>query len=186
MCIRDRPRYQTSVSPVPSAGRDQPRHRPDPVRWAPARTYGGSPRPGLPELFRAREIRLAARRPAVPGRRGSRGAKLKDALSEWVIGPLQTLIDPRAQNADLCGGEVRAHRWHEFLVEAGHQADQAAPGALAGQDVHPGGAALERGCLLVEPQSAHLLQRAVADQAALSQQRLDIAGEFDLDPGGGR
>lgn len=35
-----------------------------------ARNYGGSPRSGLPELFRAREIRLAVRRPAVRGRRG--------------------------------------------------------------------------------------------------------------------
>jgi hypothetical protein len=64
--------------------------------------------------------------------------------------------------------EVRAHRRHEFLVEAGHQADQAASGALAGQDVHTGGAALERGCLLVEPQAAHLLLRAVAGQQRLA------------------
>ena len=57
---------------------------------------------------------------------------------------------------------------------------------LPGRMSTPGLAALERGVLLIEAQAAHLLLRAVADHAAFGEQRLDIAGEFDLDFGGGR
>ena len=119
---------------------------------------------------------------------GGRGGPL-DFLERPVRGargPVETLIDPRAQHTHLFRAEVGAHRRHEFLVETGHQADQTALGALAGENVHTGGAALQRGFLLVQPQAAHLLLRAVADQAALSQQRLDIADEFNLDLRRGR
>jgi hypothetical protein len=39
---------------------------------------------------------------------------------------------------------------------------------------------------LIEPQAAHLLLRAVACVAAFGQQRLDIAGKFNLGFGRGR
>ena len=79
-----------------------------------------------------------------------------------ALGPLDTLIDPGTQQSDFFRSEVGAHRRHEFLTDSCHQADEAALGALAGDNVHTGGAALERGFLLVQAQAAHLLLRAMA------------------------
>ena len=123
---------------------------------------------------------------AIPHR--GRGGSLN--LLERPVGsagrPFHPLVDPRPQKTDLFRGEVGSHGRHEFLVDAGHQADQAALGALAGQDVRAGLAALECGIFLIEAEAAHLLLRAVADHAAFGKQRLDVPGEFDLDFGGGR
>ena len=100
--------------------------------------------------------------------------------------PLDALIDPGAQQSYFFRGEMGAHRRHEFLTDSCDEADEAALGALAGDNVHTGGAALERGFLLIQPQAAHLLLTAMACQAALGQQRLDIAGKFNLGFGRGR
>ncbi len=95
-------------------------------------------------------------------------------------GPVGTLIDPAAKQADLLGGETGAHGRHHLLFLAGDHADDAAGGAVAGLD-H-----FERGVLVVQAEAAHLLLRAVADIAATRQERRDVARVINFGPSGGR
>ena len=119
----------------------------------------------MPLAVEAREDEVVHRVPR-PGAiaHGGQGRTLNflERPVRGARGPLDALIDPGTQQSDFFGGEVGAHRRHEFLIDARHQADQAALGALAGDDVRTGGATLERGFLLVQPQAAHLLLRAMA------------------------
>ena len=51
-------------------------------------------------------------------------------------GPMSTLIDPRAQQADFSGGEAVAFFWHDHvLIESGHEMDERALSAFARMDI---------------------------------------------------
>ena len=140
-------------------------------------------------LFQAGEDEIVdfVARPGAIAHRGRRGPlNFLEAPVRGAGGPLHALIDPGAQQSDLVGGEVRAHRRHEFVAGPGDAQDEAALRALARDDVLAGGAPLEGGLLGIQAQAAHLLLRAVAGVAAFGEQRFDIAGEFDFGGGGRR
>ena len=88
--------------------------------------------------------------------------------------PCHALIDPCAQQSDLSLREPRADRRHHFAPGSGNHQDEFAFGAIARLND------AKRGLALVEPESLHLLLRAVAHEAALLEEGLDIASVIDL------
>ena len=96
--------------------------------------------------------------------------------------PVNALIDPGAQDPYLLIGEPAAVQGHQqHLIDAGHQVDQTAGGAVAGLDRGQTGVAAAHGPLL--PPQAVAVHRhvfAVAAVAALGQDRLDVPLELDL------
>ena len=101
-----------------------------------------------------------------------------------VFGPGGALVDPGAQQADLSRGEALAARRHDdLLVRPGDQQNESALSALAGPDHRSGVAPLQGRGADVEPESALLLLRAVAFDAAGGQERADFLPEIHLVPG---
>ncbi|MEZ5362224.1 MAG: hypothetical protein R2748_07740 [Bryobacterales bacterium] len=67
----------------------------------------------------------------------------------------------------------------EVLFVARNALNELARRSVSRDDDRAGIAALQRRLLLVEPKTAHLIGGAVADEAALVEDRFDVVGEVD-------
>ena len=127
------------------------------------------------------------------GRRGADGRfegpmlELAAIVSRGVVGPRRAGIDPRAEDADVARREWRAFARHEF---AGHRAadvvDEAALGALAGNDDAAIVAAGEGFGFVIETQAVLLFGGAVTGVTFRGEQRLHVADEIHRAFGRGR
>src|SRR4051794_31370285 len=97
-----------------------------------------------------------------------------------IVRPDRTLVDPRAQKADLPGGERVAFARHEHVgIETGDEMDERALGTFAGADVR--GvivAALEREIFDIEAEAALLFLRSVTFHAVFLEDRADVLREI--------
>ena len=108
-------------------------------------------------------------------------------LTRFIDGHLRALIDPRAEHADLVGRKALAFavgRHQKIFVDAGDEANQLTLAALAGNErrfavIAAGGQRL----MAIDAKIALLLLLAVASDAVLLEDRLDIAREVDLPVG---
>ena len=103
--------------------------------------------------------------------------------------PLHALVNPRAEFADLLGGErfPLARRGHLLLrVHPRDQVDEPALRAAPRQDDHAVLTAAQRGGAAVEAEAALGIHRAVAAQASAFEDGLDVAREVNRGGGGGR
>jgi hypothetical protein len=100
-----------------------------------------------------------------------------------IVGPVGSLVDPGAKNADLLGGEAFALGRHEGAIASADEVDEGAVGAFAGDDGSPGVAAAEGVGLAVEAEAGALLLGAVAGKASLLEDRPHVA--VKVHPGGG-
>src|SRR5690242_11314731 len=101
----------------------------------------------------------------------------------WIFG---ALFDPRPELGDLIRGEplVDIARWHALLIGIGEQyaIEKFAIGRLAGGDC----SLLEGRIALVESKLGLLHGRAMALEAAVREDRPDLAREINLLGGGAR
>src|SRR5205823_576115 len=105
-----------------------------------------------------------------------------------LVAPLQALIDPGTQHADLVRRQGSPSLgWHvQVGVETDNDEQQTTARGISRFQDRPAVAALKGSLAAVQAQSAALLLRAVAGQARLRQDRLDVALEVDAAGCGGR
>ena len=95
-------------------------------------------------------------------------------------GPFRTLIDPGADEGRLLGGERFFVQRHPVFVAFAEDAlDDVALRAVAGHEQGAGGAALQRQVADVQAEFAAALLLAVALEALLAKDGLDLRGEVD-------
>ncbi len=95
--------------------------------------------------------------------------------------PLRSLVDPGADEGRLVGGQRFLVERHLVLVALPEDAlDEVALRAVAGHEQGPGGAALQRQVADVQAEFAAALLLAVALEALLAEDGLDLRGEVDL------
>ena len=94
--------------------------------------------------------------------------------------PGHPLVDPRAEQADLLAGQLRAFdRHHIVRVEPGDQFDEMTLGALALDGHWAGIAAPDKGLARVELETALGLAAAVALDATGFKNRFDVTDKID-------
>jgi len=105
-----------------------------------------------------------------------------------VFRPVGPLINPRAQETNLFGGQRVALLRHpgQIRFQSGDCVDEQALGAFSCNKRRTRFAALECGRLLVEPQVVFLLLRAMTLVAVVGEDRLDVFDEINLPINGRR
>ena len=92
--------------------------------------------------------------------------------------PAGALIDPRTENLDLMRIERSAGRRHrEVFLQAGHEPEQAACAAVAGDDHRPGVSALQGSMAFIQAEAALLQACPVAYDAIGLEDWSDVLGE---------
>ena len=95
--------------------------------------------------------------------------------------PLESLIDPRPQQANLFRGELRAFLRHHIVgIDPGDQLDEITPRAVAHHHRSPSVATGQQLLTCLEAKSALGLALAVALGATLLEQRINLLGKTDL------
>ena len=91
--------------------------------------------------------------------------------------PIRSPIDPLAEQRNFMGRQAFAFRRHAFVgISRGNSLDQGTGGAVPGDDGGlPGIATAQRRLRFVHPIAALLLLRAMATDAVLRENRLDVA-----------
>ena len=101
--------------------------------------------------------------------------------------PGRALIDPRPQQAHLLGGQFGPFLRHQTVgFQTGHEMDQVAFPAVAGDDGLAGIRFAKEQRAVVEAEAALVVAAAVALEALLLEDGLDVADEVDRFGGGGR
>ena len=89
-------------------------------------------------------------------------------------------VDPESEQVDLGGGQGLALRGHSLAVLGGDELEEAALRGLTGDDAGLSGVTTLKGAgLEVEPEAALLLRWAVAGEAAIGEQGLNVTGKID-------
>ena len=130
------------------------------------------------QVDRVGQVRTGrSRRHLRPARREGRAAEAEVDLGR----PRQTLVDPAAQQCRLRGRKLGALGRHPPLgIVRGDQLEEQAVARLAGSRGRTALAPRDERLPSFERQSAPILAPAVALQAVLLQNRLDVPGKVDL------
>ena len=88
------------------------------------------------------------------------------------------------EERDLLGAQVGAPGRHDVLVVRGQRdaAQELAPGRLSGHEHRTATAAAQGGGARIEPKAAALLRLAVAVEARIPKERVDLPAEVDVLP----
>ena len=134
---------------------------------------------------RERRLHRQLERPIVPLlrgdetvlQRGERGGGRRLRARRQGRIPCRALIDPFLDRRDLPGRQRRPLRRHRRFLEPGDAAIHAAPVGVARDEVRSARAALQRALAAAEVELAHLHGIAVARQAVVLENRLNVCRE---------